>query len=49
LKALEKDIYSHIEPPEENEEKESLYHLPDMNLLLWPELGFLNLYDMKYK
>jgi hypothetical protein len=28
---------------------EEFHHLPDTYLLLWPELGFLNIHDTKFK
>jgi hypothetical protein len=35
----------HKESLELTEEEEKLHHLPDTNLLLWPELGFSTMHD----
>lgn len=52
LTELEQLVFSHTEEESKgpvDEEKEKHHHRPDTHLLLWPELGFLTMHDLKYK
>jgi hypothetical protein len=52
INELEQMLFSHVEDEAKNQEDEEihkLHHLPDTHLLLWPELGFLTMHDLKFK
>lgn len=52
LAEFEQVLFSHVEEEQKGsdaDEQQILHHLPDTHLLLWPELGFQTLHDLKYK